>query len=126
MKQTKFWVILIAIILLLSIVASIMIFSSHSDFNYVSIYQNGKLIERINLDTVTLPYDIIIHANENDYNVITVEPCRICVSDASCPDRVCINTGWLSNGNIPIVCLPNELVIQAESGNANFPDGSAQ
>ena len=126
MKRTKFWIILIIIVLFVSIVASVAIFYSHKDVNIVSVYHQGKLIERINLDTVTLPYQLRVESNEHNYNVITVEPGRICVSEASCPDHICIKTGWLTNGAIPIVCLPNELVIQAESSHQGNTDGSAQ
>jgi hypothetical protein len=48
-------------------------------------------------------------------NEITAEPGRICVSHASCPDQVCVNMGWRSDGGFPIVCLPNKLVIEIES-----------
>lgn len=126
MKQTKFWILLIVFILLVSIAASVAVFYHHRDINVVSVYHQGKLIERINLDTVTSPYQIKIKSKQNDYNIITIEPGRICVSEASCPDHVCVKTGWLTDGAIPIVCLPNELVIQAESVGRNQPDGSAQ
>jgi len=115
MKQSKIWGIIIAIIFVISLGASAAVFVFHGSGHVVSIYHQGRLIERINLDTVTTPYEFTIESDLGAYNTISVERGRICVVDASCPDHVCINTGWLSNGTIPIVCLPNELVIQAES-----------
>ena len=41
-----------------------------------------------------------------------VEPGRICVLDADCPDHVCMHRGWISDEREPIVCLPHQLVIE--------------
>lgn len=113
MKSTRFWVILIAAVLALSVAASIFVYLYHGSGNVVAVYHHGELVERIHLDTVTTPYSFTV-GNEEQYNVVTVEQGRICVSEATCPDHVCIHTGWLSDGAVPIVCLPNELVIQLE------------
>ena len=45
-------------------------------------------------------------------NRIVVEPGRICVSEANCPDGICISQGWLSDQDVPIVCLPHRLIIK--------------
>ncbi|MBQ8509428.1 MAG: NusG domain II-containing protein [Clostridia bacterium] len=41
-----------------------------------------------------------------------MESGRIRVSAADYPDQVCVHQGWQSTGAMPIVCLPNKLVIQ--------------
>ncbi len=120
MKSNKFWVYLIGVMLLVSCVAAAAVYLSHGSGHIVGIYQNGEPVKRIHLDTVTTPYQITIEADGGGYNVISVEQGRICVSAASCPDHVCVETGWLCDGAIPIVCLPNRLVIQLESGNNNI------
>ena len=123
MKRTKFWVILIAVMLLLSAAASILVFRSHVSGGVVGVYRHGELVKKIHLDTVTTPYTFTV-GDEEHYNVVSVEQGRICVSEASCPDHVCMKTGWISDGAVPIVCLPNELVIKVEGGAA--ADGSVQ
>lgn len=125
MKSTKFWVRLFVIVFLISCIATAAIFLYGDSGSVVSIYQNGTLIESIRLDTVTIPYHFTVRSENGGYNEILVEPGRICVSDASCPDHVCMNSGWLSNSTVPIVCLPNELVIQLESRN-NAVDAAVQ
>lgn len=125
MKSTKFWVILIAAVLVLSAAASIFVYLYHGSGNVVAVYHHGELVDRIHLDTVTSPYSFTI-GTEDQYNVVTVEQGRICVSEASCPDHVCINTGWLSDGAVPIVCLPNELVIQLEGAAEESVDSIVQ
>lgn len=126
MRRNIFWIILIAALFLISAIASIAIYVFHGSGNTVSIYQNGSIIEKIHLDTVTTPYEFTVETGEGGYNTIKVEQGRVCVSDASCPDHVCINTGWISDGVIPIVCLPNELVIQVDSKEDSALDGASQ
>ena len=33
------------------------------------------------------------------------------VTDAGCPDKICVNHGELRTEMLPIVCLPNRLII---------------
>lgn len=44
-------------------------------------------------------------------NTITVKDGAVSVTEASCPDHVCIRTGAISRAGETIVCLPNRLVI---------------
>ena len=45
-------------------------------------------------------------------NLIEICDSRIRVAEADCPDQLCVQMGWLQNSGLPIVCLPNRLVIQ--------------
>ena len=51
-------------------------------------------------------------------NTIQAEPGRIRVSHADCPDQVCVHQGWISSAAVPIVCLPNRLVIEITTHSA--------
>ena len=53
-----------------------------------------------------------IEDGEN-WNEITVDKDGIHVRGASCPDKICMHTVWRGKGSLPIVCLPNHLVITA-------------
>jgi len=126
MRQTRFWTLLIIFIFLVSLISTIGIYFINGVGSIASVYQNGKLIERIHLDTVTTPYEFTIDTSNGGFNTIQVEHGRICISDASCPDHVCVHTGWISDGVVPIVCLPNELIIQIEGENAENIDIAVQ
>lgn len=126
MKNTKFWTILIGITLVVSCILSVVVFLYNGNGCVSAIYQNGELIEKIHLDTVTTPYQMTITNENGAYNIISIEQGRICVAEASCPDHVCVNTGWISDGVIPIVCLPNELVIKIEPKDRSSADIAAQ
>ncbi len=79
------------------------------------IYQNGELIESINLSTVTESYTFIIAGENNCQNEIEVRPGSIGVISADCPDKLCVNQGFIHSSLLPITCLPNRLVIQVRT-----------
>lgn len=77
------------------------------------VYQDSKLIRTISLDDVKEPYTIRVDGEEG-YNILEVEKGKIRVSEASCPDKLCVNMGFRDNSLLPITCLPNHLVIKIE------------
>ena len=117
MKSTRFWIILTAAVLAVCLAASLLVLggSTHSTTAYV--YQGGELLRTIDLSQVDDPFSFTVDGPAGT-NTVQVEPGRIRVARADCPDQVCVNQGWISNGVVPIVCLPNELVIQIAGGTA--------
>lgn len=87
------------------------------------ITRDGVLLEEIDLTTVDQPYTLTFE-DESGRNVITVEQGRIRVSEADCPDRVCVNQGWISDGAVPIVCLPHRLMVEIEGGGGELDGGA--
>ncbi|MBR5507372.1 MAG: NusG domain II-containing protein [Clostridia bacterium] len=71
------------------------------------IYEDGNLVQKIDLTAVRKAYTI-----ELEGNIIFVENGQISVIEADCPDKLCIKQGAISNGARPIVCLPNNVVIK--------------
>lgn len=113
MKSTKFWVILIAALLAVSIIGSVLTLGGRTSAVTANLYLDGQCIRSIDLSQVTDPYSFTVEGPAGT-NTVLVEPGRIRVSHADCPDQVCVNQGWISNSVVPIVCLPNRLVIQIE------------
>ena len=83
---------------------------------YADIYSEGKQLDSIPLWQVSESYTLQIvseNGGTNDgHNRILVEPGAISVLSADCPDQICVHQGILSDSALPIVCLPNRLVIQ--------------
>lgn len=76
------------------------------------IYQGGQLIESISLGQVQKPYIVEIKGDYGYTNRVEVHPGKIGVIWADCPDKLCVHQGFLETPVIPIVCLPNRLVIR--------------
>lgn len=76
---------------------------------------NGEVLERIDLSKVREAYDLDV-ATDFGRNIVHVEPGAISVTHADCPDQICVMQGRLSSSGIPIICMPNRLVISIEGG----------
>lgn len=84
------------------------------------IRQNGKIIKEIDLNAVTDPYEFEIKTSDGHSNTIRVEQGKIAIIDADCADKICVNTGYISDGVIPIVCLPHRLSITIVDKESDF------
>lgn len=75
------------------------------------IYVDGELYTTLPLNencqlTITTRYG---------YNVVTVADGYISVAESDCPDKVCVHSGAINSGVVPIICLPHRLEIRAVS-----------
>lgn len=74
----------------------------------VGVYQDGKLLMTISLSqeqTFEIP-------GPAGGNTICVSEEGVRVTQAGCPDKLCVAHGVLKAGQGPIICLPNRLVIR--------------
>ena len=125
MKKTSFWIVLIALIVAVSAGVLLWQHLAKKDAVIAEIYVEGECVHRIDLSAVKEPETFTVEGVIGK-NTILVEPGRICVTEAECPDHVCIEMGWLSSEHpTPIVCLPNEVVIMLSDSteNTNRIDG---
>ena len=75
------------------------------------IRRNGEVIQTVSLD-VDAEYKIDGYGG--GYNIIKVENGRIFVSEADCPEQLCVHEGERGQGldnRLPIVCLPHRIEI---------------
>lgn len=105
MIKTKTWLMLFAA---LAIVCSllILVLLREQPCQKAEIWSDGELVAILDLSE---PQCLTVDS-DNGTNVIEVLDGKICVSEASCPDRVCVRRGCCAGG-APIICLPNRLVI---------------
>ena len=74
----------------------------------VLVYQDGQLLRTLDLRQDTV-FTVEGPAGEN---TVTVTGGEVFVSQADCPDQVCVAHGFLVSGKEPIICLPNRLTIE--------------
>lgn len=113
-QKAVFGLICIIILLLVSSILYIFLMNSSGKSYTAVIYQNGKIIETIDLSAVTESYRLTLETENGGYNIVEIKPEEIAVADASCPDHICVKQGFIRNSVLPITCLPNKLVIQLE------------
>ena len=88
-----------------------------------NVYQDGICIRSVDLSKVKEGYTFTVKDDAGHQNTVEVQPGRIRVASANCPDRICVNTGWLSKGITPIVCMPARLIIRLEYESAAEESG---
>lgn len=99
-------------ILLLSCAYIIFRYKDTSVHYTACIYQEGALINQIDLSSVTEEYLLTYYDSNGGKNVILVEPNGIAITEADCPDLLCVHQGTIRNDLLPITCLPHQLVIE--------------
>lgn len=117
--------IIIGLLLLISVLYITIMNKYLNNPKYAYIYQNNKIINTIDLDNVEEPYTITIKGSNDCYNTIEVRNGSIGIIEASCPDGLCKNMGFISTSVLPITCLPNHLVIELSNDKSSSLDGQA-
>ena len=115
MLKTRAWIAIVAAAALVLGLLSWYTLTKKGSGSVVEIVQDGKVLRTIDLDLVAAEYSFTVECPEGGSNTILVQPGRICVAEADCPDRICVHQGWLSDGAAPVVCMPHRLIIRLKS-----------
>ena len=110
-KSSRFWGAVLAVLMALATIAGLLIWLFGRGGTVARVYLDGELVRSIDLARVEEGYTFTVESSAGT-NTIQVEPGRIRVSRADCPDQVCVGQGWISTSAAPIVCLPHRLVIE--------------
>ena len=111
MKQTKFWVILFSVLFVLGCGGFLLLRSGGHAGHVAESRIDGALYKSIDLDAVTVPYEIEIQTDYGE-NTIYVEHGKISVTHADCPDQICVKQGAIQSSAVPIACVPHHLSIE--------------
>ncbi|NLP46870.1 MAG: NusG domain II-containing protein [Epulopiscium sp.] len=114
MKKGDWWVFLgIGIIIICSFIGLKIYKLKNKSVDQVAIIkQNNKIIDVIELSSVKEPVIIEIKDENKKYNKIEIQSGRIRFIESSCPDQVCVHTGWINEAGSIAVCLPNMISIE--------------
>lgn len=83
--------------------------------------QNGEVVKRVDLERLTEPQTLIL---EGEVTVtVQFEPGQVSITNADCPDQVCVRTGVLTRSGQSAVCLPARVAVRIEGENASGADG---
>lgn len=121
-KTQKKDLIFIGLILIAGIIFLLIFLVNTSEGQKAIVTIDGEKVAEYDL-TKDCTYTI---KTENGYNEITIKDGKISVTDASCPDHLCMNMGAINKSGETIVCLPNKLVITIEAAEKNEFDGVAK
>ena len=106
--KTKYWILLLSVILLLCLGLSVPLLMPGDAARYAEIVSDGQVMQVVDLK---IDREIHITTDKGGKNTITVKDGKIGVTEANCPDHYCMDRGMCDRGT-QIVCLPNWLIIR--------------
>ncbi len=122
MKKRKNDIILIATV----IIAAALIWGftqvTRSEGAYVVVTVDGEVYGTYPLDTDT---EIRIGDDEH-YNILVIKDGKAEITEASCPDKLCVKQGKAEYDGQSIICLPNKVVIEIRGGEQSDYDAVAK
>ena len=112
MKQRdKIIAAIVGAVFLVSVLLSVLLLR-HSSRTLVEIVQDGTVIQTIDIANAEDQEIRIPSLDGTSYNLVTVKDGTIAVTEAGCPDQTCVHMGVLRSESLPIVCLPNRLIVR--------------
>lgn len=110
----------IVIIILVFIIAAIAIFVAgrQKTGEYVIVTADGKKTRYPLSDNLTLQ----LETGNKGENTVVIYDHQVYMKEASCPDQICVHHRKISKNGESIICLPNEVYIEIESGNEKETD----
>lgn len=107
--KIKILIAVAAVIIAAGVAGSIFVLNSPKT-NTVTVKSCGKTV--CTLDLSLEPDRCFDVKCEGGVNTIEIKDGRIRVKSADCPDKTCVNMGWLESSAMPVVCLPHDLIIE--------------
>ena len=111
-KKSWIWILIFAVLVLAGLAAAVRIGRGGGAVARITV--GGEVVERIDLTKVREARDLVIETAWGR-NVIHIEPGAVSVSEADCPDQICVKMGKLTTeGGMPLVCMPHRLIVEIE------------
>ncbi len=111
-------IIIIVAILILAIGGYVITGSLKEYGAFVSVSVDGHEVKRLSL------YEDIEYEIEGigGYNLLVIDDKRAYLSDADCPDKLCVKSGSISRSGESIICLPHKGVVEVYGGSDSDVD----
>lgn len=119
-SSNRRWYLLFGALALLCLLAMAALRACQAPGQMVQIYQGDQLLEELPLDQAA---DFTVTAAGGGYNRVVIADGQVSVTEADCPDQVCVRHAPLDHTGDPIVCLPNRLRVTVVGGDGQRWDG---
>lgn len=112
-KKHRNDIILVAVLLFAALAAFAVIQLTKKSGGYAVVVQEGKEIASYPLSE---DISVTFQSSNGGYNTLVIKEGKADVTEADCPDKLCVNQHSISFNGETIVCLPNKLVVKIVSG----------
>lgn len=121
----KWDILLIATLLILSFIPEGIFYLTGNDASvsrtYAVIQVDGKVYKEIPLSGHH-GTDMIPIQTDEGYNLVVVRDESVGITEADCPDKICISEGFVSKPGATVVCLPHKVLVEVKSAGDDEPD----
>lgn len=100
---------LIVVIILTLAVGSYFLTRPGGETARASVTVDGQTVKQVSLPS----YETVMLDNSV---VIRFDGMRACIEQSDCPDKTCVQRGWLTVAGQTSVCLPNRTVLTLDGG----------
>ncbi len=112
--KTKWWILIFSAAALLCLLA-LLLLGGKGAGGRIGDLSDGKLLREIDPAAVSEAYTFTVSSAWGE-NEIRVEPGKVYIISADCPDGTCLRHSPLPGAATPIVCLPHRLVLRTLDG----------
>ena len=113
-KRRRMDFILIAVVMLIALISAVIVYLTHNKGDMAVIKVDGNIVNELSLSDNTT---ITIEGYQGGSNTVSIIDGKAYVSEADCPDEICVKTGGISRAGETIVCLPHRVVVEIKSSN---------
>ncbi len=108
-------ILIIGVLLIACIAGVILLFTQKtvSDGGVAVVTIDGAEYAQFSLDENVVEK---IELPDGSYNILEIKDGKADITEASCPDGICVNHRKISKTNQTIVCLPNKVIITIQNG----------
>ena len=114
MKKKDFILIFVVLIVIASTFGINYFVNTKSGEN-IEIYVDNKLYKTYSIDDE----EKLKIESEEGYNIVKIHDHGVEIIEASCPDKVCVHSGFITKPSESIVCLPNKIHIKITTHDGN-------
>lgn len=112
-RPVKFWLIILGVIVAVCVAGLVFLSLHRQPGAMVRITQDGQQVGLYPLDE---PRTLRYESDHGGYNVVVIQDGTVRVSEADCPDQICVRKGATNQTADPIACLPNGLIVEVIAG----------
>lgn len=122
MKKRKNDLILLAAVVIVAALIWGFTLLTQSEGAYAVVTVDGEVFGTYPLDTDT---EVRIGDDEH-YNILVIKDGTAEITEASCPDKLCVKQGKAEYDGQSIICLPNKVVVEIKGGEKSEYDAVAK
>ncbi|MCR4606007.1 MAG: NusG domain II-containing protein [Eubacterium sp.] len=107
-RKNKKDIIIWAAVIVIGAALCLVLFLMKKTGKTVEVRVDGKVVATYNISDEV---DTEIKGANGGYNRLVISGGQVRVSDADCPDKLCVHQGSIDSAPDSIVCLPHKLVV---------------